>query len=302
MKNGVSFSLGGRGGELLLLIATLIWGLSFIAQVQGMVGVGPFMFVAVRFLLGAIALSCLLFVPFFRQLPGRSLTWTSLLPTAAIGSFLWLGSAFQQVGLQYTSVANASFITSAYIVIVPLAGFFFRSPPLPQHLYGALITMIGVACLSFGDAYIQQEPLRLSWGDLLQFLGAFFWAAQIWCLSYFVGRFNNLHLAIWQSLVCGILSFCAALILEENSVEALIQVWPSLLFAGVVASGIAYGLQVFGQRTVPPGRAVFIFCLEAVFATLAAALFLAQDVSWAQIVGCLVMLIGIYCAQKKVPQ
>lgn len=286
-------------GESLLLLATFIWGLSFIAQVEGMNGVGPFMFVAIRFLLGALALGALFFVPFFRQLPGQALDIKSAVPTALIGLFLWLGSAFQQVGLQYTSIANASFITSTYIIIVPVAGFLFRQPPTTWQIVGAFITLFGVALLSFGDAYVTREPFEFHWGDVLQLIGAFFWAAQIWCLSVFAGKYNNLHLAIWQSFVCGVLSLVAALVFEVNTLQSALSVWPWLLFAGIIASGLAYSAQVFGQRTVPPARAVFIFCLEAVFATIAGVLLLGQGVSVVALGGCGFVLAGIFVAQYR---
>lgn len=286
-------------GEILLLSATLIWGVTFIAQVKGMQGVGPHMFNAIRFLLGAFTLALLLPVPFFKRIDGAVLDWRALLPTALIGTFLFLGATLQQVGLQYTSVANASFITSTYIVIVPLAGFLFAKPATGRQIFGAIITFIGVVILSQNSIESSAVITPLNWGDFLELLGAFFWAAQIWCLSLFVGRYNNLHLAIWQSLVCGVLALLCALIFEENSWTGIWSAWPSLLFAGILSSGLAYTLQVFGQKTVAPGRAVFIFCLEAVFATIAGIILLNESVTLILMLGCVIIFAGIGVAQRR---
>jgi len=254
---------------------------------------GPFMFIALRFLLGALALCPLFLLAFFKNQPLLNMTFADLWPTSIIGVCLFGGAALQQIGLQYTSVANAGFITSSYIVLVPLIGFAVKSPPTFAQCIGAAVTFVGVGVLSVNG------ELGFNRGDLYQLLGAFFWASQIWVLSLYARRFNNLHIAVWQSLVCGVLALAIALIFETTTVVNVIAVWPSLVFAGVMSSGIAYGLQVFGQQFVAANKAVFILSLESVVATICGVYFLSQAFTIQTMIGCCIILFGLYVAHTR---
>jgi len=260
--------------DLLMLLAAMIWGASFVAQQVGMTHIGPLLFTGIRMLLGALVL-----LPLLRlRRAGRSNDFTRRdlwLGGTLMGLALALGSNLQQVGLLFTSVTNSGFITGLYVIIVPLLGLFLGQRSHLGIWLGASLAVIGMFLLSVGEGFSVVS------GDWLQLAGAFVWASHVLLIGYFARRCDPIGLSIIQCLVCALVSL----------------LMPSLLFAGVASVGIGYTLQVFAQRHAIASHAAIILSLEAVFAAMAAALILEEALGFKGYLGCALMLGGMLIAQ-----
>ena len=247
-----------------LFIATLIWGSAFTAQSIGMDYIGPFTFQASRSILAAIFLFPISYVmdtdkPRFRQ------KWTD--PTLWKAGFfcgvcLFLAAGMQQVGLIHTSAGKAGFITTLYIVLVPMLGIFLGHRPPFTAWIGVGLAVFGMFLLSGAGV----EPLHYS--DILLISCAFFFAVHITLVDRYISRMDGVKLSCVQSLVCAILSICAALLTEQIRMDNLLACTGPILYAGVVSMGIAYTLQIFGQEDVNPTIASLVMSLESVFSAL----------------------------------
>lgn len=277
--------------EFLLLLAAAIWGFAFVAQVQGMAHVGPFTFNGTRFALGALSLLPLWWM-WRRQrsvaLPHTLNPWLAGLPA---GLLLFAGASLQQVGLLYTTAANAGFITGLYIILVPLLGMFLGQRPGVFVWLGAIVALTGLYALSI------RGSLSLSLGDSLQLAGAFFWAAHLLLIGHLSQRTPVLELAITQYVYCAALCLLVALLSEAPSLPAVLDAGPAIAYAGILSVGVAYTLQVYGQVKVPPTRAAVIISLEAVFAALGGWWLLNQPLDDRALAGCALMLAGMIIAQ-----
>lgn len=278
-------------GHFLLLAAAIVWGFAFVAQRQGMAFMQPLTFNGVRFLLGAASLIPLFFLfkpAITRKTPVRK----GLLMGILAGVPLFFASSFQQLGILYTSAGNAGFITSLYIVFVPLFALAGRKRAGKQTWTGIILATIGLYFLS---AY---PGLTMQTGDLLVLISAVFWALHLIVLSYLSPGYDFRLLAVSQYAFVGILSLTIGLLWKEtfnwDSIQA--AMWP-ILYAGIASVGIGYTLQLTGQRTVRADHAALLLSLEAVFAAFGGWLLLSEDLSTAGIVGSLLMLAGVVVAQ-----
>jgi drug/metabolite transporter (DMT)-like permease len=277
--------------ELLLLVAAMIWGSTFVAQQIGMErGLEPMTFNALRFALGCGALVPVLYWR-SRQRPrseAMRLPWKGAI---FAGLFLFGGASCQQIGLQYTSSANAGFITGLYIVLVPLIGLALGHRAGRSLWLGAGVSLVGLYLLSVTSA------LTMNRGDVYVLLGAVMWAGQILMIDHTASRGDPLRIAFVQFAVCAALSAVASVGFETVQVE---HVWAgagAVAYAGVLSVGIAFTLQVVCQKRCPPGPAAVIMSTEAVFAGLAGWLVLNQTLTPRALVGCGLIFCGMLVVQ-----
>lgn len=276
--------ISARGSSLMLLTTAMIWGFAFVAQRQGMEHYGPLIFNGIRFLLGALVL-----LPFGLKILLNDKN--VLLPGLMMGFVLVFAAGFQQVGVVYTTAGNAGFITGLYILFVPLFGLLIRQT-VPIIIWPAsMIAIAGLYLLSVGDSF------EISNGDLLVLISSVFWAIHVLMVGKFVQNHSPLSLAIIQFLVCGVISLASALIIENNTFESLVTGWGPILYAGVLSAGLAYTLQLFGQKRARPALAAIILSSEAVFAVIGGWIILNEELTYRQIAGCALMMIGILLAQ-----
>ena len=257
--------------ELLLLITAFIWGFAFVAQTSAMDHIGPYSFNALRFFLGSLSLVPVMFwldsrpskKRQYESMPTHSLLdRTHLVGGIVMGSVLFIAASLQQVGLLYTTAGNAGFITSLYIIFAPIIGIFIGQKTQANTWVGAVLALIGLYLLSVkGD-------FSISFGDLLQLIGAVFWALHILVISHYSPKASSIKLSIIQFALCGILSLFVGIAIETFEFGAILNVLPELLYLGILSTCVAYTLQVVAQKNVPPANAAIIFSLEAVFALL----------------------------------
>lgn len=279
--------------DLLMLFTAIIWGSAFIAQRVGMDHIGPFLYTGLRFSLATLVL--LPFVlrrPASGQVPGEPLLYRGLLIGGGLmGLVLTIGINLQQVGLLFTSVTNAGFITGLYVIIVPVIGLFLGHKTGFGTWFGAIMAVVGMFLLCVGDNF------QVASGDWLQLAGAFVWATHVLVVGVFARRHDPLRLAFLQFAVCALLSLLLAVIFEPIVLAAIIQAGPAIFYGGVIAGGIGYTLQVVAQKHAIASHAAIIFSLEAVFAALAGSLFLDESLLLRGYIGCALMLTGMLIAQ-----
>lgn len=277
--------------DLLLLLVALIWGFGFVAQRAGMEHIGPYTFNGIRFLLGGL---CLLPLTWRREhhaagprLPQMPLVQAGLLA----GLVLFIAATLQQVGLQYTTAGKAGFITGLYVVLVPMIGLCFRQRTNGGTWIGAILAAIGLYLLSV------TEDFRIEFGDLLELIGALFWAGHVLILSYLSPRTSPVRLAMMQFYVCGVLSLLTGLVLEPISLQGIMDAAIPILYGGVCSVGAGYTLQVVVQRKAHPSHAAILLSLESPFAALGGWLLLHELLSGRALLGCALMLAGMLLSQ-----
>jgi drug/metabolite transporter (DMT)-like permease len=280
--------------NLILLLTALIWGFGFVAQRMGMDHLGPYAFNVCRFLVGALSLLPLLF--FFRQKESGP---TELNPSfwkfsILAGFALFGGATLQQVGIQYTTVGKAGFITGLYVVIVPILGLFLRQKIGMWTVIGCTLAVLGLYFLSI------KEDFSMGWGETMVLIGAFFWAVHVQVIGTANKRnLNPIKLALVQYLVCAALNLLLSLVFETFHLDQVILASGAILYAGIVSVGIAFTLQVIAQKKVEPSRAAIILNLEAVFAVLAGWLFFTELLTMKEWLGCGLMFLGMILSQMK---
>ena len=219
--------------NIMLLAAAAIWGFGFVAQRLGMNFLEPFAFNGVRFLLGSCSLLPLIWW-FSRPRTSQPYSESSL-PLAGVlaGAVLFIAASLQQVGLLYTTAAKAGFITGLYLILVPIFGLLLKHTTGITTWLGAILAVIGLYLLSINDDF------SMSFGDMLQFIGALFWAIHILLIDHFSGRVSPLKLSAVQFMVCGLLSLGVSLLIETPTLPAILAGWQPILYAGLVSVGVA---------------------------------------------------------------
>jgi drug/metabolite transporter (DMT)-like permease len=281
--------------DLLLLLAAFFWGTTFVAQRMGMDHIGPMTYNALRFAVGALTLLPVILA--FRTshvawgLPHQKGSRFLLCGGALAGLALFGGASMQQIGLIYTTAGKAGFITSLYVVLVPIAGLFLG------HRCGVAVWM--GAGLAVGGLYLLSvtASFTIGRGDLLILIGAFFWTIHVHLIGYLAKRANPLHIACIQFLACSALSLPAAVLFEQISLPAIRGAALPILYAGIFSAGVAFTLQVVCQRTSPPAHAAIVMSLETVFAALAGYLILHERLTPRDLLGCTLMFAGLMAVQ-----
>ena len=277
------------------LLCTFIWGTTFIAQDTGMDNIGPFTFNAVRFFIGFLAITPLVFLFELKKYKSefKSDIKTFINLTFLIGFSLFLGSALQQVALLYTDVANAAFFTIFYVPIVPIIIFLFKRTSIHWSVWPSVVLCLigGYLLTNFYDATV-----RL--GDSLVILGALFWSTHIIFTGIIVKKYNlPLTLGAAQTLIVALFSSLIALIYEEFIYLDIMKEINSILYAGILSGGFAFVLQIYAQKNISPAPAAIIFSLEGVFATIAAWYILNQVLDINNLLGCFFILCGVLLSQ-----
>lgn len=283
-------SLVGSG---MLLLAAIIWGCAFVAQSVAMESMGPFSFGSLRFFMGALVLLPVIALRKRQAIHTPARPQEALLGGAVCGGLLFLASSAQQIGLMYTTVGKSGFITALYVVLVPLAGFvLFRRRVSPLLALAALAAMVGLYLLCGENGF------SVNRGDAYTLACAVFFAAQILAVDHFVTRVDGVLLSCLQFTMSGILNGITALITEPPLTwQAVAATWLPLCYTGVLSSGVAYTLQILGQKRTPPAVASLLMSLESVFAVLAGAVILLQWPSPREMIGCVVMFAAVILAQ-----
>ncbi len=283
--------------DALLLITAIIWGFAFVAQRVGMDYVGPFTFNGVRFALGALSLLPLLLISREERTAADNILPQPSMRFIVIGGFLvgfllFMGMSLQQVGLVYTTAGKAGFITSLYVVIVPIMALSLKQPATnPGTWLGAGLAAIGLYYLSISERF------SIEIGDVLVFICAFFWAAQVIAIGWLSPKIQAIKLAFGQFVVCSVLSLITACIVEEINWSALLQArWP-ILYGGILSSGVAFTFQVMAQRNTHPAHASIIMSLESVFAAIGGWMLLNETLGLKGLIGCGLMLLGMLISQ-----
>lgn len=284
--------------SLILLLTATIWGVAFVAQSVGMDYVGGFTFNAVRSIIGSIVLLPVILFLDRQETPAvrteeekKSGQKTLLMGGIACGICLCLASNFQQFGIKYTTVGKAGFITACYIVIVPILGLFLKKKCSP-YIWGAVVmALIGLYLLCITDGF------SIGKGDILVMICAVLFSLHILVIDYFSPKVDGVKMSCIQFLVCGILSGIPALIFENPQISSILAAWQPILYAGVMSCGVAYTLQIVGQKNMNPTVASLILSLESCISVLAGWIILGQSMSRKEILGCVIMFAAIILAQ-----
>ena len=286
-------------GTFFLLMAAVVWGIAFVAQSEGMRYMGPFYFNGIRFALGGIVLLPVILLmdkisirkketsENNRKVPSKVL----LLGGIICGFILFVANGFQQIGIMYSTVGKAGFITTLYIIIVPILGIFIRKIPAWNVWISVFIAAIGLFLLCFKD------DLSLSLGDLLLLACAFLFSLHILAIDYFSPKVHGVKLSCIQFFVSSICCFLVAIFREQITFQQIQEGIIPILYAGIMSCGVAYTFQIIGQKHMEPAIASLLLSLEAVVSVIAGFLILGQRLSPQELSGCLIVFAAVLLAQ-----
>ena len=283
--------------NLLLLLTAMIWGAAFVAQSVSMDYVGPFTFLCTRSILGGVVLLPVIAVmgkgkqeKSAEKSESRRILF---LGGICCGIMLFIGSALQQVGIQYTTAGKAGFITAMYMVLVPICGLFFGKRPGGKTWAAVVVALVGMYLLCLYGSGIQ----NLSKGDLLEMLCALGFTAHILVIDHFSPKVDGVKMSCIQFFVCGILAGIFMLILETPSWESIRAAAMPILYAGILSSGVGYTLQIVAQKDTQPTVASLLMSLESVFSLIFGWILLKEAMSGVELLGCVLMFAAIIWVQ-----
>lgn len=298
-----------------LFLTAMIWGAAFVAQSVSMDYIGPFTFICLRSVIGGLFL-----IPVIIVLDGirkksqnesadvvnsenilhieteekQRLSWKNkqLIEGGIVcGIFLFFANCFQQTGIQYTTVGKAGFITTFYIIIVPLIGLFFKK-------YCGILTWIGVVVALAGLYFLCiTQKLTIQRGDALILCCSVLYAGQILAIDHYNPFVDGVKMSCIQFLTGGILGAVFMLLFENPSIAMILSAAGPILYTGIMSTGVGYTLQIVGQKGLNPTVAALILSLESVFSALSGYLFLHQLLTTRELIGCVLMFIAIVLAQ-----
>ena len=285
--------------HLLMLIAALIWGTTFIAQTTGMETIGPFAFTGARYLIGALAV-----LPLALYEARKHSLWTALrkdrllmFQSIGLGVMMFGGISLQQTALQYTLVANAAFLTTLYVLAVPLLIWIINRTAIAGRIWLALLLCICGSWMLSGSTSLLSQ-----WGDFLVTIGAVFWAGHIVLIGLVTKKIKApFQLAFLQSMLCVLFALPPTIVIETPQIANFLPVLPELIYAGLFSVGIAYTLQLVAQGYASATIAAFILSLESVFAAISGWLFLSQSLSHQAVAGCVMIFAAILIADVLPP-
>ena len=283
---------------LILLLTATIWGVAFVAQSVGMDYVQPFTFNGVRSIIGGLVLIPVILVLDRKKkaeekdykAPGDRKTL--ILGGICCGVALGIATNLQQFGVMYTSVGKVGFITACYIIIVPVLSLFLGKKCSPAVAGAVVLAVAGLylLCMSGSDRGIQK-------GDFLVMICSFIFSIHIMIIDYFSPAVDGVKMSCIQFFVCGILSGIPALLLEKPDLTDILAAKVPVLYAGIMSCGVAYTLQIIGQKNMNPTVASLILSLESCISVIAGWLILGQNLNSREILGCILMFGAIILAQ-----
>lgn len=280
----------------MLLLTAFIWGTAFVAQSVGMDYLEPFTFNGVRCLIGAIALlPCIWFFNRGKEKENKvndeNAKRDLIKGGIACGILLFAASSLQQIGLVYTAAGKAGFITAFYIVLVPVFGIFLHKKIGWKVWTAVAIALAGLYFLCITEAF------TIGVGDIYVLLCALIFSVHILVVDHYAPKVDGVKLSCIQFLVAGIVSIPFMLILESPKMGNMMTSWFPLIYAGVFSCGIAYTLQILGQKNVNPAVASLILSLESCFSVLSGWVILGERLSARETIGCIMMFAAIILAQ-----
>ncbi len=298
---------------ILLLITAAVWGFGFVAQSEGMEYVGPFTFTCIRSILGGLVLIPVLLIRENLQKKKCSrfkhnqinisesrqygMSKLVLISGVCSGILLAIAQNLQQIGVCYTSVGKAGFITAMYIILVPILGLFFRKRTSPFVWFGVAFAVIGLYLLNMTGNGEGLRGFQFGKGEIAVLLCALFFALQILVIDYFSSKVDVVKMACIQFFVCGIVSGILMIPLEHPQIPYILNAGLPILYAGIGSTGIGYTLQILGQKDLNPTVASLVMSLESVFAVVGGFLILHEYLSVVELIGCGCMMAAIILAQ-----
>ncbi len=280
-----------RNALLLLLLTSFIWGFAFVAQSTAAKDIGPFTYNAIRMLLGALSL-----VPFSLKTLRSNIKkegYTKKLMKGGMicGCFLAIASYLQQFGIAYTTAGKAGFITSLYILFVPVISLFFGKKNPPRIWICVAIGLIGAYLLSVKDGF------EISKGDLFVSLCAICFCLHILSIDKFGKDVDAIELSMVQFATAGAICSIGMFFFEKPEISSILSAWIAILYSGVLSCAVAYTLQVVGQKYLKPAPATLALSLESVWAAIGGALILKESMNARELVGCIILFASVIVAQ-----
>ena len=272
---------------------SLIWGSAFIAQDMGMDYNGPFTFTFGRLFLGFLTLIPFLLIYEYKKIKPLIFKTRNIYNFLLIGFLLSMGNALQQFALLYTDVANTAVFTIFYVVLVPFVSYYFFSKFIHNSVWLAIII-----CLFGGILLTEFDNIQVRIGDSIAVVNALFWAFHIVFISRFLKVFNfPITIACVQCLIASFFALLPALVFENVELSNMILDGKEMIYAGVLSSGIAFLLQIYGQQNLAPAPVAIIFSLEGVFASIFGWIILSQYLNEIKIVGIVLILFAVIFSQ-----
>ena len=288
--------------DLLLFITAIIWGAAFVAQKSGG-EIGAFTFNGIRTFIGGLSLiPVIVLMNGFKKNRTKNEKETKeekkamLVGGISCGILLFIASTLQQYGISYTTAGKAGFITSLYTIMVPIIAIIIGKKVRPVIWICVIAGSIGLYLLCVPSG----ETLRLQTGDLLVFLCAVIFAVHILVVDYFSPKTNGVKMSCIQFLVAGGIGIVMMFIFEHPNIKLITDNWFSILYAGIFSCGIAYTLQILGQKEADPADASLILSLESVFSVITGAIILHEYMNGKEIIGCMLILGAVLLSQLPV--
>ena len=281
-------------GVFLLLLTAFIWGVAFVAQSVGAEYVGPFTFLASRSVIGTAVLLPYIWFRDRKKEGQKNTSDRKTLVTGGIccGSLLFVASILQQIGIGYTTVGKSGFITAMYIVLVPILSIFLKKKASVRIWIGVVLAVFGLyfLCMTSGSVALQM-------GDVLTFFCAVAFSFHILVVDYFVPQIDGVKLSCIQFAVCSALATIGMVVFETPTMGAVMSAWLPILYAGALSSGVAYTLQIIGQKGMNPTVASLLMSMESVISVIAGWAILGQALSARELFGCVLMFAAIVLVQ-----
>ena len=283
--------------SIMLFATAIIWGLAFVAQAAGMEHLGPLSFTASRCFVAVVFLY--LTYKFFMM---KSASYReekfdmkrTLVGGSVCGLVFTIAINLQQVSLIYTTAAKASFLTALYIVFIPVIGLFFGRRPSVKIIICIFLAMVGTYLLSI------KGGLKINRGDLIVILSALIFAIHILLLTKYSTNTNAVLVSLVQFAVCGVISLVGALVLEDISMDAILKSQATILYVGILSSGVGFTIQLMALKDLEPVVASMICSLESVFGALFGWLILSQEMTEREIFGAIIIFLATIFAQVPI--
>ena len=287
-------------GPFLLVSAAMIWGLSFVAQDEGMNHVGAFTFNGIRMIIGSAVL-----VPFIiarsrknnSQLNSeekKSLIRSNIIGILPVGICLFFGSTLQQFAFNYTETGKIGFLTALYMIFVPIIGLFLKKKPAYTIWIGVALGLVGMYLLCVGSS----ATIRIGTGELLAIGCAVAYAVHIIIIDKFAQKIDAVVLSCGQFFFTGFISCILMFVFEKPSIGSILNAAVPILYSGILSSGLAFTLQIVGQKYTDPTIAAMLLCLESVFSVLFAFIMPPHEtLAVVEYIGCAIIFIAIIIAQ-----